>query len=114
MKKVCFLTVLLFLLCFASAAFAKINLNTASVQDLTSLPGIGKAKAEAIVKYREANGPFKSLEDLAKVKGIGPKMLAKLKDAITVDAASAVPTTPAVPTFPQTPGASRMPAAPAN
>ena len=82
MKKLC--VVLSFLLLFATAAFAKVNINTASVQELTSLPGIGQAKAEAIVKYREANGPFKSVDDITKVSGIGPKMLEKLKDEITI------------------------------
>lgn len=82
MKKIC--VVLSFLLLFATAAFAKVNINTASVQELTSLPGIGQAKAEAIVKYREANGPFKSVDDITKVSGIGPKMLEKIKDEITI------------------------------
>ena len=82
MKKLCF--TLFFLLFFAVAAFAKVNINTATAQELTSLPGIGQAKAEAIVKYREANGPFKSIEDITKVSGIGPKMLEKLRDEITV------------------------------
>ena len=83
MKKLCL--VLVFLLFFTATAFAKVNLNTATAKELTSLPGIGQAKAEAIVKYREANGPFKSVEDLTKVKGIGPKMLDKIKSEVTVD-----------------------------
>ena len=82
MKKLCF--TLFFLLFFAVADFAKANINTATAQELTSLPGIGQAKAEAIVKYREANGPFKSIDDITKVSGIGPKMLEKLREEITV------------------------------
>ena len=82
MKKILF--VLLCSLFFATAAFAKININTATAQQLTSLPGIGQAKAEAIVKYREENGPFKQVDDLTKVNGIGPKILEKLKEEITV------------------------------
>ena len=65
--------------------FAKVNINTATVQELTALPGIGQVKAEAIVKYREANGSFKSVDDLTKVKGIGPKMLDKIRDEISVE-----------------------------
>ncbi len=83
MKKLCL--TLIFLLFFATAAFAKININTATVQELTALPGIGQTKAEAIVKYREANGPFKTVEDLGKVKGIGDKILEGIKNEITVD-----------------------------
>ncbi len=50
----------------------KINLNKATLQELTgSFKGIGKKRAEAIVSYREANGGFKSVEDLAKVRGLG-------------------------------------------
>jgi len=46
------------------------------------LPGIGAKKAQAIIDYRTANGSFHSLEDLGKVKGIGSKMLEKLKDLV--------------------------------
>jgi competence protein ComEA len=62
----------------------KLNLNTATVEQLVSLPGIGKKKASAIVDYRQKNGKFKSLEDLTAVKGIGTKMLEKLKDQLVV------------------------------
>lgn len=82
MKKLCF--ALAFLLIFATAAFAKVNINTATVKELTGLPGIGQAKAEAIVKYREANGPFKRVDDVTKVNGIGPKLLEKFKNEITI------------------------------
>ncbi|MCL1073308.1 ComEA family DNA-binding protein [Shewanella dokdonensis] len=55
----------------------KININTATAAELQLLNGIGAAKAQAIVEYREANGKFTSLEDLTKVKGIGPKLIEK-------------------------------------
>ena len=62
----------------------KINLNTASLDELTSLPGIGEKKAAAIIEYREKYGKFTSLEQLAEVKGIGKKMLEKLQDQISI------------------------------
>ena len=77
--------VLFFLLFFATAAFAKININTATAQELTALPGIGPAKAEAIIKHREANGPFKIVDELNDVKGIGNKILENIKNEVTVD-----------------------------
>ena len=60
-----------------------ININNATQAELESLPGIGPAKAQAIIEYRQQNGPFLSLNDLGKVKGIGPKNLETLKNSIT-------------------------------
>jgi competence protein ComEA len=66
------------------AGGAKVNINTASVEDLTRLDQIGTRTAERIVEYRTANGPFKAPEDLMKVKGIGPKIFEKNRDRISV------------------------------
>ncbi|RMF44202.1 MAG: helix-hairpin-helix domain-containing protein, partial [Deltaproteobacteria bacterium] len=55
-----------------------ININTADFGQLVKLPGIGKVTAERIVAYRQANGPFASVDDLVKVKGVGKKTLEKL------------------------------------
>ena len=68
-------------------ALAAVNINTATVEELKALPGIGPAKAQAIVDYRKENGNFKSVEDLKKVKGIGEGIFGKLKDEATVGAA---------------------------
>lgn len=55
-----------------------IDINTASLDELTILPGIGPKISEDIIKYRETNGPFKKGSDLLKVKGIGPKKMEKI------------------------------------
>ena len=83
MKQIIFSIVMLMFM--VTAAWAKVNINTATIAELEALPGIGPAKAEAIVKYREANGNFKSLEDLTQVKGIGEKILAKISEEIEVE-----------------------------
>lgn len=62
----------------------KVNLNTADVAGLQKLTGIGEKKAEQIIAYREQNGPFKKVEDLMQVSGIGEKTFASLKDQLTV------------------------------
>ncbi|GAM13332.1 helix-hairpin-helix domain-containing protein [Mesobacillus selenatarsenatis] len=61
-----------------------VNLNSAGSSELQTLPGIGPAKAEAIIEYRESNGPYKSIEDLKEISGIGDKTFEKLKDLISV------------------------------
>lgn len=61
-----------------------ININTATQADLESLPGIGPVTAAKIIEYREKNGPFKTIEELMDVPGIGPKTFEELKDLITV------------------------------
>ncbi|WP_274570865.1 helix-hairpin-helix domain-containing protein [Neisseria leonii] len=76
-------------------AVAAVNINTASAEELKALPGIGAAKAQAIVDYRKENGQFKTVDDLKKVKGIGDAVLAKLKDQATVG--NAAPPKKAVP-----------------
>jgi competence protein ComEA len=68
----------------AAAASSPLNLNSASVAQLETLPGIGRAVAERIVEYRQKNGGFKKPEDLMNVRGIGEKSFLKLKPLVTV------------------------------
>ena len=63
----------------------KININKASVEELTQLKFIGPEFAERIVQYRAEHGPFERAEDILNVKGIGPKALEENKDRITVE-----------------------------
>ena len=65
----------------------RVNLNTASAEELVRLPGIGPSLAQAIIKYR-AQEPFAKPEDLRKVKGIGDKLFERVKDQITVEPAA--------------------------
>lgn len=61
-----------------------VNINTASKKELDALPGIGETLAQRIIDYRSANGPFSTVDELTKVKGIGEKTLEKLKPYATV------------------------------
>jgi len=75
------------LTCWIGNVFAAdrlININTATVKQLKSIPGIGIKTAKSIVAFREKNGPFKVKEDLQKIKGIGSKKFNKIKDLITL------------------------------
>lgn len=65
-------------------ATGKVNLNTATLEDLKTLKGVGDSKAQAILDDRNENGPFSSIEDLTRVSGIGQKTFESLKDQITV------------------------------
>jgi len=60
-----------------------ININTASREELKTLQGIGQVRADAIIKYREAHGPFKSLDELRKVTGISDRIIEANRDNIT-------------------------------
>jgi len=73
----------------SGAALAAINLNTATKDELVALPGIGPAKAQAILDYRNAHGSFKSVEELKDVKGIGAKRFEKLRGEFTLVGAPA-------------------------
>lgn len=68
----------------AGAPAEKVNINAATADQLTALPGIGPSYAQRIVEYREKNGPFKKVEDLLNVTGIGEKTFEKIKDRITI------------------------------
>jgi len=62
----------------------RVNLNTATVEELMTLPGIGQAKAQAIIAYRTEKNPFRTPEELKKISGIGEKVFARLKERIRV------------------------------
>jgi competence protein ComEA len=66
------------------SATAVVNINTASVAEFEVLPGIGAKTAARIVEYRQKNGPFKKIEELMNVRGIGEKNFLKLKAQLTV------------------------------
>ncbi|HOP56425.1 MAG TPA: ComEA family DNA-binding protein [bacterium] len=68
-----------------SESGGKININTASARELEELPGIGEVLAERIVSFRETNGPFKSIEEIKKVSGIGEKKFESIRDLIVVE-----------------------------
>lgn len=70
----------------AAAPAQSVNVNTATVQQFEALPGIGPSTAQRIVTYREKNGPFKKLEDLMNVQGIGEKSFLKLRPYLTIGA----------------------------
>ena len=82
-------------LCILLAAFliapvllvagGKVNINTANEEELSALPGIGPVIAERIIEYRDKNGPFKSTEEITKIKGVGDKTFQKLKDFIAIE-----------------------------
>ena len=110
---------------FSAVSFAQaIDINTATAEQLDKgVKGIGPKKAADIVKYREANGPFKSVDDLANVPGIKGKTVEKIKPMVTVGGAepaaapamsapAATPAKPAVPTTPTMPAT--KPAVPAT
>ena len=62
----------------------KVNINTADLEELVSLEGIGEAYARRIIEYREKNGPFQAPDDILRVKGVGEKTLEVNKDRIVV------------------------------
>ena len=62
----------------------KVNLNTATVDELQTIPGIGPAMAKRVVEYRTKAGKFTKIEDILNVKGIGEKLFQKMKDRLTV------------------------------
>jgi competence protein ComEA len=64
---------------------ALVNINTATLEELETLPGIGATRAQDILDYRQAHGGFKTIEDLQEVTGIGPATFEKIKPFITID-----------------------------
>ena len=68
----------------AASAAAPVNLNTATVAQLETLPGVGARTAQLIVEHRQKNGGFKKIEELMNIKGIGEKSFLKLKPLVTV------------------------------
>ena len=72
----------------ASALSGVVNVNTASAEELSLLPGVGPARARAIVELRQQRGGFKRVEDLLEVKGIGEAGLAKLKPFLAIEGKS--------------------------
>lgn len=81
MKKLLLAWVMWFAIC--GVAMAAVNINTATKEELTSLKGIGEKRAQDIIDYRTKNGPFKSVDDLGKVPGIGPGTMKQIRSELT-------------------------------
>ena len=89
MKRILVLLAMMFAL--VGNAFAEININSATAEQLDTLKGIGPVKAKAIIDYRTKNGPFKSLEDIKKVDGIGDATFDAIKKDIALTGTSKAP-----------------------
>lgn len=89
MKKVALLFAAL--LAYTGFAFAVVNVNSATKEQLEKLEGIGPVKAQAIIDYRKKNGPFKSLDDVKKVDGIGEATYATIKKDIVLSGTTTGP-----------------------
>lgn len=76
----------------AAAPLVTVNVNTATADQFEALPGIGPSMARRIVTFRDKNGPFKKLEDLMNVQGIGEKSFLKLRPHLSLGQADARPT----------------------
>lgn len=81
-----------FLCTFSFADTVAIDINSATVEQLSQLKGIGRVKAERIVRYRTDHGPFDSIEQILEVKGIGSAILDKNRELIAVSVNKVVPT----------------------
>lgn len=79
-----FLLVIFIGLAIYGIAVAAVNINTATKEELTSLKGIGEKRAQDIIDYRTKNGPFKAVDDLEKVPGIGPGIMKQIRSQVTV------------------------------
>jgi competence ComEA-like helix-hairpin-helix protein len=89
-----FLGLIFFLFAAGSGAKKKapekpVNINSASAEELQTVPGIGPVTAEKILKMRKSNGAFKSVDDLLAIRGLGPKRLEKMRKYLTVGKAVA-------------------------
>lgn len=91
---ICMSVVILFAVCmlaggvaFAGSSMGKdmVDLNTATVKELSSLPGIGKKRAQAIIAYRTENNRFESIDEIRTIEGIGKKTFEKIKERIAVE-----------------------------
>ena len=88
MKKL--LLVLVMWFAIYGVATAAVNINTATKEELTSLKGIGEKRAQDIIDYRTKNGPFKSVDDLEKVPGIGPGTMKQIRSQLSVTGKTAI------------------------
>jgi len=70
-------------LAISGVALAVVNINTATKEELTSLKGVGEKRAQEIINYRTKNGPFKTVDDLEKVPGIGPGIMKQIRSEVT-------------------------------
>ena len=93
MKKV--LAVIAAFFASISIAFAAVNVNTATKEELMTLNGIGEVKAQAIIDYRTKNGPFKTFADVDKVPGIGEGTMKKIEKEVTLSGKTTVTAAPA-------------------
>ena len=81
-----FILTLVLLLPLAAPAASPVNINTADKATLiTAISGVGEKKAEAIIEYREQHGPFKSVDEITKIKGIGQGILDKNRENLSVE-----------------------------